>query len=85
MSETQKNNPLHGITLEMMIHYLQAYYGWEQLHYHIPVNCFASNPSIKSSLTFMRKTPWARTRLEALFVQVTEAGIDENLFPKKSK
>lgn len=79
MAEQQKNNPLHGITLEMMIKYLQAYYGWEQMHYHIPINCFSSNPSIKSSLKFLRKTPWARTRVEALFVHITRDGIDENL------
>lgn len=84
MTETQKNNPLHGITLEMMLTYLHGLYGWEQLHYHIPVNCFASNPSIKSSLKFMRKTPWARTRLEALFVHVTRDGIDTNLFKSNS-
>ncbi len=83
MSEPQKNNPLHGITLEMMLTYLHALYGWEQLHYHIPVNCFASNPSIKSSLKFMRKTPWARTRLEALFVYVTRDGIDPTLLKPK--
>lgn len=82
MSE-QKNNPLHGITLEMMLHYLYNTYGWEQLHYHVPVNCFSANPSIKSSLTFMRKTPWARAKVEALFLHITRDGIDQQLFNPK--
>jgi uncharacterized protein (DUF2132 family) len=74
--DQQPNNPLHGIKLEYIIKYLHAFYGWEQLAYHIPVNCFKSNPSLKSSLTFLRKTPWARQRVEDLFLKITREGID---------
>ncbi len=80
----QKNNPLHGITLEMMLNYLYNTYGWEQLYYHVPVNCFNSNPSIKSSLKFLRKTPWARLKVEALFNHIIRDGVEKDLFiPRK--
>lgn len=68
MSERQKNNPLHGITLEMMLTELVDRYGWDELAEMLPVNCFISNPSIKSSLTFFRKTPWARAKLENIYL-----------------
>jgi uncharacterized protein (DUF2132 family) len=64
----QPNNPLHGITLEKIVTYLVDHYGWGELADRIPVNCFISNPSIKSSLTFLRKTPWARKKVEDLYV-----------------
>lgn len=64
----QQNNPLHGITLEKIVTELVDEYGWEELAERIPINCFISNPSIKSSLTFLRKTPWARTKVENLYV-----------------
>ncbi|MEY4484257.1 MAG: hypothetical protein RL693_1709 [Verrucomicrobiota bacterium] len=64
------NNPLHGITLEKMVTELVDYYGWEELGQMIRINCFNSDPSIKSSLTFLRKTPWARDKVEALFLYV---------------
>lgn len=64
----QKNNPLHGITLESIMIYLVNYYGWEGLYSRIRVNCFSNNPSIKSSLTFLRKTPWARKKIEDLYL-----------------
>ena len=70
--ETQKNNPLHGITLEFILRYLVEYYGWEQLALRININCFKSHPSIKSSLTFLRKTPWARTKVENLYLDTIE-------------
>ncbi len=66
--ETQKNNPLHGITLEQMLIYLTENHSWEFLASEININCFKSDPSIKSSLTFLRKTPWARTRVENLYL-----------------
>ena len=69
MKETQPNNPLHGITLEMMLVHLVDRYGWEELADRIPVNCFISNPSIKSSLNFFRKTPWARKKVEDLYLE----------------
>ncbi|WP_313224756.1 VF530 family protein [Stutzerimonas nitrititolerans] len=62
-------NPLHGITLEAMLVELQARYGWEGLAQRIDIRCFKSEPSIKSSLTFLRRTPWAREKVEALFVR----------------
>lgn len=66
----QKNNPLHGKTLEMIITELHAYYGWEKLGTLITINCFISDPSIKSSLKFLRKTEWARTKVEALYLEM---------------
>ena len=66
MSE-QKNNPLHGITLLAILEYLLKYYGWEELANKININCFKANPSVKSSLTFLRKTPWARDKVESLY------------------
>jgi uncharacterized protein (DUF2132 family) len=68
MPQDQINNPLHGITLEKVVTDLVDYYGWEALAKEIDINCFKSNPSIKSSLKFLRKTPWAREKVEKLFV-----------------
>lgn len=68
--ETQLNNPLHGKTLEMILNELVAFYGWKQLAHLIPINCFASDPSIKSSLKFLRTTPWARDKVENLYVRM---------------
>lgn len=67
MSE-QINNPLHGKTLEAILNFLVDKYGWEELGERIPVNCFMHDPSIKSSLTFFRKTPWARKKVEDLYL-----------------
>jgi uncharacterized protein (DUF2132 family) len=64
----QPNNPLHGVTLEAVIVRLVDHYGWDGLARRIRINCFHSNPSVKSSLTFLRKTPWAREQVEALYV-----------------
>ncbi len=66
----QKNNPLHGIKLQQIITELEAYYGWEYLGNTIPIRCFTHNPSIKSSLKFLRRTPWARTKVENLYVHM---------------
>ncbi|KQQ31044.1 hypothetical protein ASF61_17610 [Duganella sp. Leaf126] len=60
-------NDLHGVTLEAMLTRLQAHYGWDQLGRKIDINCFISDPSIKSSLKFLRRTPWARAQVEALY------------------
>jgi uncharacterized protein (DUF2132 family) len=68
MIKAQKNNPLHGLTLEEIIHRLVDYYGWEELGRRIRINCFTSDPSILSSLKFLRKTPWARTKVEQLYI-----------------
>ena len=66
----QPNNPLHGITLEMILNSLLDKYGWEELSYKINIRCFYNNPSIKSSLTFLRKTPWARKKIEDLYLNI---------------
>ncbi len=68
MSNEQANNPLHGITLEMVVTQLHERYGWDGLAYRIDINCFKSNPSIKSSLKFLRRTPWARGKVENLYI-----------------
>ena len=64
----QKNNPLHGITLEQIIVTLAEHYGWNELGQRINIRCFQADPSVKSSLTFLRKTPWAREKVEQLYV-----------------
>lgn len=66
-SLAQPKNPLHGITLETIVTTLVAHFGWEELAQRIPVNCFTHDPSIKSSLNFLRKTPWARDKVESLY------------------
>ena len=70
---TQINNPLHGMTLEQVINSLVDKYGWDGLGYYVNIRCFTHDPSVKSSLKFLRKTPWAREKVEALYVKmVTE-------------
>lgn len=69
MSQEQPNNPLHGIKLLDILEYLHKEYGWKELGEIIDINCFQSNPSIKSSLKFLRKTPWARAKVEKLYLQ----------------
>ena len=64
----KSNDPLHGITLEMIITRLVDQYGWLELGERIPIRCFTNNPSIKSSLTFLRRTPWARKKVEDLYL-----------------
>jgi len=66
--KTQPNNPLHGLTLEEILEFLVAKYGWEELGATINIRCFNFDPSIKSSLKFLRKTPWARSKVEQLFI-----------------
>lgn len=65
----QSKDPLHGKTLEMIVTHLVEMYGWEELGNRIRINCFRDKPSIKSSLTFLRKTPWARKKVEELYIQ----------------
>jgi uncharacterized protein (DUF2132 family) len=67
------SNDLHGVTLEAMVTRLQAHYGWDRLGRKIDINCFISDPSIKSSLKFLRRTPWARAQVEALYETTTFA------------
>lgn len=66
--QQQPNNPLHGVTLQMILEQLVECYGWEQLYVKIPVNCFKFDPSIQSCLKFFRRTPWAREKLERLYL-----------------
>ena len=65
----QPNNPLHGKTLQSILEQLLDTYGWQGLAYHIDINCFKNEPSITSSLKFLRKTPWARQEVEALYLR----------------
>lgn len=67
-SPSQPNNPLHGITLARMVEDLADYYGWEELGQRIPIRCFTHDPSVASSLKFLRKAPWAREKVEGLYV-----------------
>ena len=67
--QQQINNPLHGKTLEAILNELVVKYGWAELGYRIRINCFLSDPSIKSSLKFLRKTPWARKKVEDLYLE----------------
>lgn len=69
----QPRNPLHGVTLQALLESLVDYYGWEGLAQRIPVRCFSTDPSIKSSLTFLRKTPWAREKVEGLYLATLRA------------
>jgi uncharacterized protein (DUF2132 family) len=64
----QPHNPLHGITLETLLHALVAHFGWQELGQRIPLRCFQSEPSVSSSLKFLRKTPWARAKVESLYL-----------------
>ncbi len=75
MTKTQKP-PLEGVTLETIVTKLVENYGWERLGEKIQIKCFVENPSIKSSLTFLRKTPWARTKVEQLYIWRSETGWD---------
>ena len=68
-SGDQSSNPLHGVKLTEILDYLHAEYGWEGLDERIRINCFHSNPSIKSSLKFLRRTPWAREKVEKLYLE----------------
>jgi uncharacterized protein (DUF2132 family) len=68
MDGQQPNNPLHGVTLERIVRQLVEHYGFAELGQRLPIHCFRSDPSISSSLKFLRRTPWARARVEALFV-----------------
>ena len=72
---TEKStDPLHGITLKAILEQLVEYYGWEELDKRIRINCFSINPSINSSLKFLRKTPWARTKVEELYIEFIRTG-----------
>ncbi|MDG1147247.1 MAG: VF530 family protein [Crocinitomicaceae bacterium] len=65
----QPKNPLHGKTLKSIVEELESEFGWDHMGYLVNINCFKNNPTLKSSLTFLRKTPWARTKVENLWVE----------------
>lgn len=67
MDKPRSKDPLEGITLEALLTELVAHYGWDYLGQQVPIRCFQINPSVKSSLTFLRRTPWARSKVEAIF------------------
>ncbi|MBK9778432.1 MAG: DUF2132 domain-containing protein [Anaerolineales bacterium] len=69
MNTPQPNNPLHGVTLEMIVTQLVSQYGWVELGRRVPIKCFNENPSIKSSLKFLRQTAWARKKVEELYLK----------------
>ncbi|MEE8378793.1 MAG: VF530 family protein [Gammaproteobacteria bacterium] len=69
MKQSRTQDPMHGVTLEMVVTRLLEKYGWEELGRRIKIKCFTSDPSIKSSLKFLRKTPWARQKVEALYLR----------------
>jgi uncharacterized protein (DUF2132 family) len=68
MDNQQANNPLHGISLAQIVNSLVEHYGWDELGHRIDIRCFNQNPSVKSSLKFLRKTPWARRKVETLYI-----------------
>jgi uncharacterized protein (DUF2132 family) len=69
MSSPSSKDPLHGVTLERIVTELAQEFGWEELGRRVPVRCFLFDPSVKSSLTFLRKTPWARAKVEEIYVR----------------
>jgi len=73
MQEIQPNNPLHGVTLEQVLNELVSSYGWDALGRKIEIRCFTHDPSIKSSLKFLRRTPWARERVESLYIEMAQS------------
>lgn len=73
MGGSQANNPLHGMTLEAIVTHLSDHYGWDGLGERIDLRCFTSNPTVKSSLKFLRKTPWAREKVEQLYLHMLRA------------
>lgn len=76
MTTTQANNPLHGITLEKLLNELVAYYGWAELGLKVDIRCFTHEPSVASSLKFLRRTPWAREQVEALYLAMLRSKND---------
>jgi len=88
MDNEHKNNPLHGITLKMILEALVKHYGWKILRTKVDIRCFWNDPSINSSLKFLRKTPWARTKVEELYLNMLKEKVEiesmkEVFFPKE--
>ena len=74
MSPPKSNDPLHGVTLERIVTELAAHFGWEEMGRRVAIRCFLFDPSVTSSLAFLRKTPWARAKVEEMYVQWKTAG-----------
>ncbi len=73
MNASSSRDPLHGVTLERLLMELVEHFGWEELGHHVAVRCFLFDPSLKSSLVFLRKTPWARAKVEEMYVRWKKA------------
>ena len=84
MTNPHPKDPLHGITLEMILIHLVDRHGWEQLGQAIPIRCFQYDPSVKSSLTFLRRTPWARAKVESLYLQSIAGSPSPSPSPRSS-
>lgn len=78
MTAHHSNDPLHGVTLEMQVNALVARYGWGKLGKLVNINCFKNDPSVKSSLKFLRRTPWARAEVEALYLDSLDAPVEKD-------
>lgn len=74
MADPKSNDPLHGVTLEALVEALVACFGWEELGRRIAIRCFTHDPSVSSSLKFLRRTPWARAKVEALYLHARRTG-----------
>ena len=83
MTKSRKQDPLHGITLQMVVTRLVEKYGWEELGRQIKIKCFTHDPSISSSLKFLRRTPWARQQVEALYLNTQWSADDMNIWGQK--
>ena len=84
MSKHHNQDPLHGMTLKAIMTQLIEHYGWVELAKRIRINCFSKDPSLNSSLTFLRKTPWARNKVETLYVQTSWTDTTDNPYKKSS-
>lgn len=84
MSHSQPKNPLHGITLEQIVVSLQERFGWQALGEQIKINCFLKDPSVKSTLKFLRKTPWARSQVEQLYIDTMVEDKNQASDPEQS-
>ena len=78
MTQSQPKNPLHGLTLELIINRLVERHGWKELSKLVEIRCFYNDPSVKSSLKFLRKTPWAREKVEALYLRHKQSTLNGN-------
>ena len=84
MTDQQIKDPLHGITLEMMLTLLVEHYGWDEMGRTIRIRCFNNDPSIKSSLQFLRRTPWARNKVEALYLRYIREALEKKQKQERS-